>query len=87
LSRNIYVGSWARLPISSFLLFSVHFSLKTWKILYCLPCDLNFQPLISRITFEPPGLVNNPVQICISNLFVLRKKNSKFKICLSNLVQ
>jgi hypothetical protein len=82
LSRNIYIGLRARLPVSSF--FSVRFSLKTRKILYCIPCDSNFKHLIFRITIEPPGLVNNPVQICISNLFVLRKK---IKICLNNLVQ
>jgi hypothetical protein len=41
LSMNIYVGSRARLPVSSS--FSVRFSLKTRKILYCLPCDSNFK--------------------------------------------
>jgi hypothetical protein len=73
LSKNIYVGSRARLQYHHFS-FSIHLSLKKRKILYCLPCDSNFKPLISRNTLELPGLVNNPIEICISNLFVLCKK-------------
>jgi hypothetical protein len=46
-----------------------------------------FELQTSSITFELPRFIKNHAQIWISNLFVLRKKNSKFKICLNNLIQ
>jgi hypothetical protein len=62
----------AGLTPSKFIFLFLSVFLKTLKFSIVFPCDSNFKPLITYVTLEPLGLVNNQAQIGISNLFVLR---------------